>query len=212
MIVEYAGNGGYKNKYGDVSEGTVEGSRLGYGLSAGKGFLWVCMPYVETVDGFKRNAAKWWGDVEETKRYCIATVKDVCARYGGDAEKVILCGFSRGGIACNFIGLHDDEIARLWCGFLSYSHYDGVKTSWPYPNADRASALTRLKRLNSRPQFISHEGSTAETEAWLQSTGIQGNWTFVPIPFRNHNDAWTLRDIPERRQARAWLEQALQGP
>src|SRR6185295_14047854 len=31
-LVEYAGNGGYRNAYGDVSEGTVEGCRLGYGI------------------------------------------------------------------------------------------------------------------------------------------------------------------------------------
>ena len=36
------------------------------------------------------------------------TVPWVCENFGGDTEKVFLCGFSRG-IACNFIGLHDDE-------------------------------------------------------------------------------------------------------
>lgn len=206
VLVEYAGNGGYKNAYGDVSDGTVEGSRLGHGLSAGKGFIWVCMPYVELVEGRKRNAVKWWGDVEETKRYCRATVKDVCARWGGDASRVILCGFSRGSIGCNFIGLHDDDIAPLWRGFFCHSHYDGVRTGWPYAGADRASALARLRRLQGRPQFIIQEaGGTQATETWLKSTGIQGDWTFVPLPYRNHTDAWLLRDIPERRLAREWL-------
>ena len=37
VIVEYAGNGGYRNNLGDVSRGTVEGSNLGYGVSGGKG-------------------------------------------------------------------------------------------------------------------------------------------------------------------------------
>lgn len=206
VLVEYAGNGGYKNVYGDVSDGTVEGSRLGHGLSGGKGFIWVCMPYVERLEGRKRNAVKWWGDVEETKRYCLATVKEVCARWGGDASRVILCGFSRGSIGCNFIGLHDDEIAALWRGFFCHSHYDGVRTGWPYAGADRASALTRLRRLHGRPQFIIQEGGgTQATEAWLKSTGIPGDWTFVPLPYRNHTDAWLLRDIPERRLAREWL-------
>ena len=44
VIVELAGNGGYKNKYGDVSTGLPEGSNLGYGLSGGKGFIWLCVP------------------------------------------------------------------------------------------------------------------------------------------------------------------------
>jgi len=209
VIVEYAGNGGYKNKYGDTSEGTVEGSRLGYGITAGRGCLWVCLPYVEKASGTMRNAIKWWGDVEETKRYCIATIKNICTRYGGDPKRVILGGFSRGSIACNYIGLNDDEIAKLWCGFICHSHYDGVKTGWPYPDADRASALTRLQRLQGRPQFIIHEGSVQETETWLRSTGIQGDWTFVPLPFRNHSDAWVLRDIPQRRQLRGWVEDVL---
>jgi len=46
VIVEYAGNGNYKNAFGDVSNGTVDGSNLGYGISGGEGFLWVCLPYV----------------------------------------------------------------------------------------------------------------------------------------------------------------------
>jgi hypothetical protein len=46
VMVELAGNGGYKNKYGDVSTGLPEGSNLGYGLSGGKGFIWLCVPYL----------------------------------------------------------------------------------------------------------------------------------------------------------------------
>ncbi|MEY4483843.1 MAG: hypothetical protein RL693_1295, partial [Verrucomicrobiota bacterium] len=114
VLVEYAGNGGYRNKYGDTSEGTVDGSNLGHGISAGKGFIWVCLPYVEIKDGTKSNATKWWGDVAETKRYCLETVRAICRDFGGDTSAIILCGFSRGSIACNYLGLHDDEIAKLW--------------------------------------------------------------------------------------------------
>lgn len=210
LIVEYAGNGGYKNKYGDVSDGSVEGSRLGYGATAGQGCIWLCLPYLEKKDGAWDNASLWWGDVAETQRYCLATVKDVCKKYHGDPKRVILAGFSRGSIACNYLGLQDDEIAHLWCGFICHSHYDGVKVGWPYPAADRAAALIRLKRLHSRPQFISHEGSVQETETWLRSTGIVGDWTFVPLPFRNHSDAWVLRDMPERQRLRTWLARVLQ--
>ena len=39
---------------------------------------------------------------------------------------VILCGFSRGAIGVNYIGLHDDQIAALWAGFITHDHYDGV--------------------------------------------------------------------------------------
>ena len=209
VLVEYAGNGGYKNAFGDVSDGTVGGSRLGYGLSAGRGCIWLCLPFINIKDGEKSNATTWWGDVAETKRYSIATVRAVGRDWSGDARAVILCGFSRGSIACNYIGLHDDEIAGLWRGFFCYSHYDGVNTRWPYPDADVASARVRLQRLAGRPQFISMEKSVDPIRDYLGKTGVTGDFTFVTIPFRNHNDAWVLRDIPERQAARDWLQRVL---
>lgn len=209
VVVELAGNGGYKNPYGDVCDGSVAGCRLGYGMSGGRGMIWVCAPFVEVKDGNKRNAQKWWGDVEETKRYLKATVAEVCARFGGDSARVVLAGFSRGSIGCHYIGLHDEEISQLWRAFVCHSHFDGVIEKWPYPGADRSSALERLKRLGNRPEWISHEGGTGQTEAYLSGTGVQGRWQLVAIPFRNHTDAWVLRPIPARAQLRAWLSEAL---
>lgn len=206
VIVEYAGNGGYKNAYGDVSAGTVEGSNLGYGISGGAGFIWVCLPYVTKE---KTNAVTWWGDVEETKRYCRKTVALVCEKYGGDAKKLVLAGFSRGSIGCNFIGLGDDEIAPLWRAFVAYSHYDGQLEHWGYPGCDRKSALERLKRLKGRPQFICMENSVDSLRKYVEETGVAGNFTFRTIPFRNHSDQWVLRDIPERRALRDWVRSAL---
>lgn len=206
VLVEYAGNGGYRNAFGDVSHGTVEGSNLGYGITGGDGFVWVCMPFVRK-DG--ENAATWWGDVEETKKYCRSTVSFVCEKYGGDPKKVVLAGFSRGAIACNYIGLHDDGIAALWKAFITFSHYDGQRTTWGYEGADRASALKRLQRLKGRPQWISMEKSVDEIRTYVESTGIQAPFTFQSIRFRNHSDQWVLRDIPERAAVREWLRKAL---
>jgi hypothetical protein len=209
VIVEYAGNGGYTNKFGDISGGRPEGSKLGYGMSAGKGFIWVCLPYLN--DAGNDIAITWWGDKptynpQPTLKYCREAVPWICRKYGGDPERVVLCGFSRGAIACNFLGLHDDATAKLWRGFVPYSHYDGVRTQWPYPGADRASALARLKRLGSRPQFICHEGAGIEdTRRYLAEAMPGGNFTFVPTGFQNHNDAWTLRPSEARTKLRAWL-------
>ncbi len=212
VIVEYAGNGYYRNKFGDISTGHPEKSKMGYGISGGKGFIWLCLPYLSN-DG-KRNVTKWWGDrptynPKPTLDYAKATVPWVCKKYGGDPDKVFLCGFSRGAIACNFIGLHDDEIAGLWCAFLPYSHYDGVIERWGYPEADRRSALARLRRLGNRPQFITQEGSTAKTQAWLAQSGIKANLTFRETGFRNHNDAWLLRPTPVRMEIRTWVKEVL---
>jgi len=201
VIVEYAGNE-WKN-----SPGTVEGSNLGYGLSGGRGVIWVCMPFVDK--GKQRNATTWWGEVEATVEYCKETVGRICAEYGGDPARVFIAGFSRGAIACNYIGLHDDEIASLWRGFICHSHYDGVRP-WGYPESDRDSALARLRRLGDRPQFISQEGGVGATRAYLASVFPEGDFTFQPMSFRDHTDTWVLRDIPERTVLRDWFQRALQ--
>ena len=205
VIVEYAGNGGFRNAFGDTCDGTVEGCHIGYGISGGADYIWVAMPYVKNVDGKKENAAQWWGDADETAAYCVATVREICGDFGGDEKAVVLCGFSRGSIACNYIGLRNDTIAPLWRAFICHSHYDGARTKWPYADADRASALARLQRLKGRPQFISQEGSVDETRQYLEDTGERAPFTFADFPFRNHTDLWALRDCEHRRKVRAWL-------
>ncbi len=212
VLVEYAGNGPYRNRYGDISTGLVEGSRMGYGISAGKGYLWLCLPYLNGEG--TANVRSWWGskpghDPLPTVNYCLEAVKLVCASYGGAREKLVLCGFSRGAIACNFIGLHDDRIAGLWRAFIPYSHYDGVR-KWGYPGSDRAAALGRLRRLGSRPQFVCSEGAQfKETAQYLAGTGVKGKFTFRGTGFRNHSDAWLLRPSPGRRELRSWLAKVL---
>jgi hypothetical protein len=205
VLVEYAGNGGYKNKFGDTCDGTVEGCHLGYGISGGLDYIWIAMPFVKVTDGWHENAANWWGDADVTAWYCEATVRNVCREFGGDENAVVLCGFSRGAIGCNYIGLRDDRIARLWRAFICHSNYDGVRTIWPYTGADRESAMKRLQRLGGRPQFISQEISTEATRSYLESTGVRAPFTFADFPFHNHTDQWALRDCELRQKVRAWL-------
>ncbi len=215
VIVEYNGNGGFKSKLGDVCTGKVEDSKLGYGISKGEDFIWLCLPYLNGAG--TANVTKWWGtkpsyNPESTVAYCKKTVPWICERYGGDPSKVILAGFSRGSIACNYIGLHDDEIARLWCGFVPYSVYDGVGRKWPYPNSGREAAIVRLRRLGNRPQFICDETSDAKssidlnaTKAFLRESGVKGNFTFASTGFENHNDAWILHPSRTRTKLRRWV-------
>jgi hypothetical protein len=200
VIVEYAGN------QWRTSPGTVEGSNLGYGISGGNGVIWVCLPFVDATN--RKNAASWWGDVEATVDYCKKTVRRVCVESGGDASAVFLAGFSRGAIACNYIGLRDDEIASLWRGFICHSHYDGVR-EWPYAGSDRKAAAERLKRLGNRPQFISNENDVNATKSYLMEVYPAGNFTFLAMPFTNHTDTWVLRDIPERQTVRQWFSNVL---
>jgi hypothetical protein len=215
VIFEWAGNGDYHNAFGDISTGRVEDSRLGYGVTGGERCIWVCAPYLNGMG--TANVIKWWGDPAEydpepTLRYARATVRFLCEKFGGDSSRVVLAGFSRGAIATNFLGLHDDETAKLWRGFICYSHYDGVHP-WPYPASDRASALARLRRLGGRPQFICGESTNAsDTERYLRETGSWelGAFTIVGTGFRNHNDAWILRPSAPRTQLREWFDKILQ--
>lgn len=215
VLVELAGNGGYTNQFGDISTGRPEGSNLGYGLSAGRGFIWLCVPYLNAAG--TDLALTWWGDKpghdpQPTLKHLRDTVRSVGREFGGDESRVVLCGFSRGAIACNFLGLHDDATAPLWRGFFAYSHYDGVRP-WPYPGSDRAAAQGRLQRLGSRPQFICGEGANAaETEKYLRPLLPEAKLTFASTGFRNHNDAWVLRPSPAREQARQWLALLTQTP
>ncbi len=218
VLVEFAGNGPYRGPHGEISSGRPEGSALGYGLSAGRGCVWLCLPYLNAAGD--ANVTQWWGDPPghdpaPTVAYAKAAVRAVCGRYGGDPDRVVLCGFSRGAIACNFIGLHDDEIAGLWCGFAAFSHYDGVR-DWGYPGAGRGPAVERLRRLGGRPQLIMGEGrreggNLSATARYLD--GIPGagprSLTFLPTGFRNHDDAWILRPGAAREAARAWLAETL---
>ena len=79
---------------------------------------------------------------------------------------------------------------------------------------DRPAALKRLRRLGDRPQLICAEGpgskaSVEATQQYLESTGVEAPWTFMPTGFRNHNDAWALRPSPAREALRKWLEEVL---
>ena len=215
VIIEYTGNH-YNGAFSDISTGRPEGSNMGYGISGGRGFIWICLPYLNAAGD--DIALTWWGDsknrtIKPTLDYCLKAVPWICQQYGGDPGQVILCGFSRGAIACNYLGLYDDRMAKLWRTFIPYSHYDGI-AAWPYPGSDRDSALGRLKRLAKRPQFISHEvtGSRLNltaTKRWLKSTGQTENMTFAETGFRNHNDAWLLRPSAARDQLRRWLKGVL---
>jgi len=101
-------------------------------------------------------------------RYCVATVRDVCARYAGDPRHVVLCGFSRGAIGCHYLGLHDDQIAALWCGFLCHSQYDGVRR-WPYPGSEPEPAIERLR---NRLADVSLQFGASERLPLTVSAGI----------------------------------------
>jgi hypothetical protein len=217
VLVEYTGN----RFPTSGSTGEVRHANLGYGLSGGESMIWVAMAYVE--EGRQRNALTWWGDLEATLDYCKMTVPRICDEFGGDADNVFVCGFSRGALAVNYLGLADDAIAALWKGFIAHDHYDGVR-EWPYAGSDRHSALERLERLDGRPQLISQNGSTRATQNYLRPHAELGEFTFLDVPvdelfdipegqiIHPHTDLWMCKDSPYRRRAREWLADVIARP
>lgn len=211
VLVEYTGN-----KFPACgSTGEVKDANLGYGLSGGKDFIWVSMPYIGA--GGKENVVKWWGDRQATIEYCKLNLPRICKEFGGDPANLFLCGFSRGAIACGYLGLADDEIAAFWKGMIAHDHFDGQR-GWGYPEDDRASALKRLARLRGRPVLV-----CGNANDYLKDHPELGSFNFLPIPvgkifkipdgpvIHPHTDLWAHRASPEREKARAWLKRIRHG-
>ena len=206
VLVEYTGNQFPAGK----GSGEVKDANFGYGLSGGEGFIWVTMPYIQK--GKKENTVTWWGDLQATIDYCKVNLPRICKEFGGDLENLFICGFSRGAIACSYIGLADDEIAAFWKGMIAHDHFDGHK-KWGYPESDRASALERLARLKGRPTLV-----CGGANGFLKGYTNLGEFTFLPVVvekifdipdgpvIHRHTDLWAHRASPTRQRARAWLQ------
>jgi hypothetical protein len=207
VLIEYTGN----KFVPSGSTGEVKDANFGYGLSGGKGFIWVTMPYIQK--GKKENALTWWGDRQATINYCKVNLPRICEEFGGDSTNLFICGFSRGAIACTYIGLADDEIASFWKGMIAHDHIDGQR-EWTYPESERDSALRRLARLNGRPSLI-----CGDKNSFLKDHSDLADFTFLPVPVKDifsipegevhhpHTDLWAHRESPTRQKARAWLKQ-----
>lgn len=207
VLVEYTGNQWPTSG----STGKIADAHLGYGLTGGTGFIWVVLPCVEI--GGQRNALSWWGDLQATIDYCKVNVPRICEEFGGDPANVFLCGFSRGAIAANYLGLADDQISKLWKGFITHDHYDGV-----FPVSDQASTLDRLARLGNRPQLICSSMGTEQTRLYLEQHMDLANITFLDVPVdelfaipdgqirHSHTDRWMSIDSEYRQRARQWLQ------
>jgi hypothetical protein len=174
------------------------------------------MPYIQK--GKKETAVTWWGDRQATIDYCKVNLPRICKEFGGDMENLFICGFSRGAIACSYIGLADDEIAFFWKGLIAHDHFDG-QDKWGYPESDRNSALKRLARLQGRPVLV-----CGNKNDYLKDHPKLGTFTFLPIPvseifdipegpvIHRHTDLWAHRHSPTRQIARDWLLDQISKP
>jgi hypothetical protein len=217
VMVEYTGN----YYPGSGSTGKVQDANLGYGLCGAKGWIWVVLPFI--AKDHKHNEVTWWGDKQATIDYCAANIPRICQCFGGDMDSLFLCGFSRGAIAVNYIGLANKRIASMWRGFITHDHYDGVKEDWRYEDNGRESAVERLKLLNGRSQLIcaNQDEFSQKTREYLLDKNEFGDFTFIDVPVHElfdipneyfispHTDLWMCKDSSYRRRARRWIEDLL---
>ena len=87
------------------STGLPDQCVIGYGMTKGKGAICLDMPIVDRATG--KIAENGCGNADDTADYVMRMVAEVCAKFGGDRENIVLTGFSRGAIACGYIGLRD---------------------------------------------------------------------------------------------------------
>lgn len=217
IIFEYTGN--YFPRSG--STGEPEDAGLGYCLSGGK-YIWVSLPYIS--DDRKDNERTWWGDDKATVKYARLNVPRIIQQFGANPDAVFLCGFSRGAIGVNYLGLHDDEVAKLWTAFISHDHFDGIRpwgrTDWGSPlEKYRKESRVRLKRIGNRPYLVSQNGSKYGTEEYLKSVlphienftfnYISATEIFGSFPNKHaksaHTDVWAIKPSVYRSNAWAWM-------
>ncbi len=109
---------------------------------------------------------------------------------------MLLDGFSRGAIACGYLGLHDDETSALWTALFAYSHFDGGIKTWPYPPPTVPAPLPP-PAPRQPPVFICAEG-TKPKKPKKSLRRCPKPYDLPVHRFRNHNDAWILRPSPAR--------------
>ena len=63
VFAELPGNGGYRNAFGDECSGRAEDCSMGFGLTEGRGWIWLCLPFLNG-DG-SQVALTWWGQAPD---------------------------------------------------------------------------------------------------------------------------------------------------
>lgn len=200
VILEYPGNVFYVK--GCYSTGLPDQCGIGYGMARGRGAIWVSLPFIERKTG--TIAENGWGDADETADFCGRIVDDVCARFGGDRRNLILTGFSRGAIACGFIGLRNDRIAPLWKGFHLCQHYDG--DGWN--GATLEGAVERARRF--RGQAVFHTDNPEEAVRPVTAV-MNVPTTFVRSGLGAHAIAMFLDERESTQQLRRWFAQFVES-
>lgn len=201
VIAEYPGNIFFIP--GCYSTGLPDQCVIGYGMTKGRGSICVGLPFVDPAAG--GIAEHGWGDPDATADYAVRMMEEVCAKFGGDRANLVLTGFSRGALACGYIGLRNDRIAALWKGFHACQHYDG--DGWN--GATMEGALERAKRFRGRAVFQT-DNSPAAFQAVMDAMKTEVTWANSRLGA--HATAMFLDERDSTKQLREWYLRLLSTP
>jgi hypothetical protein len=201
VIVEYPGNLFMTPEC--YSTGRPEHCTIGYGMSRGMGAICVGLPFVDRSKGGVTESG--WGVEEQTVDYALQMVEEVCIKFGGDRRNLVLTGFSRGALACGYIGLRSERIASLWKGFHACQHYDG--DGWR--GATMAGALERARRFRGRSVFHT-DNSESFFRGVMEVMGVPVR--YVQSGLGAHATAMFLDDRPSTQALREWFRDLVEAP
>ncbi len=194
VVVEFPGNVFFAPAC--YSTGFPEQCVIGHGITQGRGAICLGLPFVDRAAG--RVVENGWGNADETAEHALKMVAEVCSKFGGDRENVVLTGFSRGAIACGYIGLRNDSIAALWKGFHACQHYDG--DGWN--GATLQGALERGVRFQGKAVFQT-DNPREKFQPVMDVMNTQVTWADSGLGF--HSTAMFLDDRPSTQQLRGWF-------
>ena len=201
LIVEYPGNIFFVP--GCYSTGLPDQCVIGAGIARGRGAICLALPFVDRSAGVIAEGG--WGVPDDTASYAVAMVEQVCREFGADRANSILTGFSRGALACGFIGLRNDRIAALWKGFHACQHYDG--DGWN--GATEAGALERAQRFRGRAVFQT-DNPRAKFQTVMDAMRVPVTWADSGL--RAHATAMFLDERPSTEQLRRWFRELVTAP
>jgi hypothetical protein len=194
VIVEYPGNIFLGPQC--YSTGLPDQCVIGYGISKGQGAICLGLPFIDRAAG--KIAENAWGNAEDTADYAVRMVEEVCTKYGGDTANIVLTGFSRGAIACGYIGLRNERIAALWKGFHACQHYDGGGWS----GATMPGALERAARFRGKGVFQT-DNPKEKYQPVIDAMGAEAVWADSGLGF--HSTAMFLDERASTRALREWF-------
>ena len=193
LIVEFPGNIFYTKRC--YSTGLPEQCAIGYGVTKGEGAILLSLPFVN----YSTNsiAPDRWGVADDSADFMVKMVDHICAEYGGDRSNVMITGFSRGAIACGFIGLRNAQIASLWSKVHCCQHFDG--DGWG--GSKLADAVKRLEKASNIPQF--HTDNESEVLRTMLSNA-EVDVTYVESGLGAHSTMMFMDDRESTQLLRRW--------